>query len=142
MNRFANGFLLFSRVKRMAAFIVAFVAFSIALQPKGFGQWQLASGFSNANAFNVAQVDGVFGITTWGDSLLGYASCTISSSNPGATFDSLSLSTNHGRTWTNFAPNGGFPLVAVGNNFVGSAELALPANTNTVLSYSSDHGQT
>ena len=122
--------------------LAACAAFLISSEPNAFGQWQSASGFSNANAFNVAQVDAVFGIVPWGDSLLASASCVISSSDPGATYDSLSLSTDHGQTWTDFAPNGEFPLVAVGNNFVGSAELALPTNTNTVLSYSSDHGQT
>jgi hypothetical protein len=142
MNHFANGSLLSSRGKCTAVLIAAFVICSITSQPKAFGQWQLASGFSNENAFNVAQVDAVFGITHWGDSLLAYASCVTSSSDPGATFDSLSLSTDHGQTWTDFAPNGGFPLVAVGNSFVAAAELALPNNTNTVLSYSSDHGQT
>ena len=131
------------RLAGMFTRTLAICALALFLLPRSvFGQWKLATGFSNENASNVAMVDGVFGIATWGDSLLATANCAISSADPGATYDSLSLSTDHGQTWTDFAPNGGFPLVAVGNIFVASAELSLPTNTNEVLSYSSNHGQT
>ncbi len=132
-------------LRSMRVFIrsIAFAFLFLAFQHEAFGQWKQAPGFSNENAFNAANVDAIFGLIPWGDSLLGSASCAISSADQGATFDSLWLSTDHGQTWVDFAPNGGLPMVVVGNNFIGGAEPdPTSSNPNEVVSYSTDRGQT
>ncbi len=116
--------------------------FFMAAQRQACGQWKQATGFSNANAGLPNNVDYVAGFTVWGDSLLASAFCP--NAVQGAAPDSLFLSTDHGQTWTDFAPYGGPPLVVVGNDFVGEAQPSPEDNSTSdaVLSYLTDYGQT
>jgi hypothetical protein len=145
MNHFANGSLRSSRAKRMGVLIAAFVAFSITSQPEAFGQWKLASGFSNANASLPNEVDLVANFAVWGDSIVATAYCATDQLNfPGALPDSIFLSTDHGHTWTSLSPNGGLPFIVAGTDFIGGAQ---PSSNDLniadqVLSRSSDGGQT
>ncbi len=135
-----------SSISFRAAFAIA-VCYSLlfAFEEVSFAQWKQATGFSNVNASLPDNVDQVAGFTLWGDSLLASAFCADDLlNNPGATPDSLFLSTDHGQTWTDFAPYGQRPLVVVGNDFIGEAQPS-PADNNisdAVLSFSTDYGQT
>jgi hypothetical protein len=145
MKNIANGLLFTSRVKRGTVILAACALFLVASQHQAHGQWKLASGFSNANASLPNEVDQVAGFTVWGDSLLGSAFCADDLlHDPGAAPDSLFLSTDHGQTWTDFAPYGEQPLVVVGNDFIGEAQPSPEDNSvgDATLSYSTDYGQT
>ncbi len=142
MKYIANRFILTSRAKKGTVILAACALFLMASQPQAFGQWKLASGFSNENASLPNSVDQVAGFTVWGDSLLASAFCATDVQ--GAAPDSLFLSTDHGQTWTDFAPYGGQPLVIAGNDFIGEAQPSSEDNNtqDAVLSFSADDGQT
>ncbi len=143
MKNIANEFTLISRMKRTAFCIAVCALFLMASHPNAFGQWKQAAGFSNVNASLPNEVDAVGGFLPWGDSIIASAFCAVDELNtPSATNDSLFLSTDHGKTWTDFAPNGGEPFFIFGNDFMGSAEPNPPNNTNEVFSFSTDQGQT
>jgi hypothetical protein len=106
-------------------------------------QWKLATGFSNSNG--LYNSDDITGFAVWGNSILAHATCGFDGSQPGATGDSLFLSTDNGQTWTGYASNGVLPMLVVGT---GSTAIfyanTAPIGTNNgkVLSYSSDGAQT
>src|SRR5579872_4946894 len=105
-------------------------------------QWKLASGFSNSNGFT--NFDDITGFSVWGNSVLAHATCGFDNTQPGATGDSLFLSTDNGQTWTGYAPNGVLPMltVASGPNAIFYANAAPPGTNGKVLSYSNDGAQT
>jgi Secretion system C-terminal sorting domain/BNR/Asp-box repeat len=143
MKNIANEFAFISRAKQGTVIFAVCALFLIASQHNAFGQWKQAAGFSNVNASLPNEVDAVEGFFPWGDSIIASASCAVDELNtPSATNDSLFLSTDHGKTWTDFAPNGGFPFLILGNDFLGAAEPNPPNNTNEVFSFSTDQGQT
>jgi hypothetical protein len=148
MKNIANGSQFTFQVKRIAITFAAIALGFVASEHRAFGQWKQASGFSNSAANN--NTDGISGFAVYRSSLLADAKCGIDLlQGPGATPDSFFISTDFGATWFSGGPNGGIPLLAVGNGPIPSAILggAEPdASHNQVLdeytSYSSDFGQT
>jgi len=107
-------------------------------------QWKLASGFSNSNASLPNDVDNVANFAVWGDSLVATAYCATDQLNfPGATPDSLFLSTDNGQTWTDLSPYGGIPFIVAGADFIGGTQPSLTDLNiaDQVLSYSTNGGQ-
>ena len=111
----------------------------IALQRPAFGQWTQVTGFSNQ--ITTPNVDNVDEFLVYGNDLLAGAKCGYNLA--GATGDSLFLSTDNGQTWTDFAPNGGPPLLSVGTTLIGGADSVPGAGIlGEILSYSTTAGQT
>ncbi len=104
------------------------------------GAWKQATGFNYVIC--CGQVNGFY---SFGKLLLADASCP--SEQPGATGDSLFVSKDDGQTWTDFAPNGGVPLLAVGNpstpTLLGMGDT-MPGTHGEIkmLEYSTNLGQT
>jgi len=99
--------MLLSQPLRSCCFVGCLFAL-LALHREASGQWRQAAGFNNSLG-----ADQVNGFLSYGKYLLANASCP--SDQPGATGDSLFASTDDGLTWRDFAPDGGLPLIALGD---------------------------
>ncbi len=148
MKQLAIEFFLISCMKRWALCVAVCVTILIGMQQNVVAQWQQATGFSNVNG-GTPPVDAIRGFVVWGPDVLADASCGLDlTQGPGPTPDSLFLSTDNGKTWTSFGPNGGMPLIATpmgsGTALIGGAEPSTGDNqlSDEVLSISTDDGQT